>query len=121
MSILRRGSNAIRKRAASMVGLIKLDDNEKARLSPRVAPDTAITDMDVQPGVDIEDAVKIFNVPALAAVSEYDRRLILVRLAPVTFKAEAPIIEQGSPAAEARLNPPQFQRAPTPRRRAVRI
>ena len=104
MDRLRRGSNAIRKRAASMVGMMKLDDGDaKQRLSPRVAPDAPIEDLDVQPGVAIEDALKIFQVPALAAVSETDRRLILVRLKPVTFAAEAPIIEEGCPAPAAVL------------------
>ena len=88
-----------------MVGMIKLDDTEKARLSPRVAPDVTapIEDVDVQEGVSIEDALGIFRVPALAAVSESDRRLILVHLKPVAFAAESAIIEEGCPAAAPRL------------------
>ena len=98
MSVVRRGSNAFRKLFG--MPIMKLD-TEKAKMNPRVAPDLPVEDLDMKDGVDVEDALKIFKIPALAAVSENDRRLILVRLSPATFAAESAIIEQGTAASAA--------------------
>lgn len=97
---MRRTSNAFRKLFGMPV--MKLDKEAGKLNSGRVAPDTTpMEDLDMVDGVDVEDALKIFEVPALKAISENDRRQILVRLHPVVFAKDAPLIEQGTPATDA--------------------
>ncbi|KAH8087738.1 hypothetical protein JL720_7058 [Aureococcus anophagefferens] len=74
---MRRTSNAFRKLFGMPV--MKLDKEAGKLNSGRVAPDTTpMEDLDMVDGVDVEDALKIFEVPALKAISENDRRQILV-------------------------------------------
>ncbi|KAH8079107.1 hypothetical protein JL720_9364 [Aureococcus anophagefferens] len=78
---MRRTSNAFRKLFGMPV--MKLDKEAGKLNSGRVAPDTTpMEDLDM-------------------AISENDRRQILVRLHPVVFAKDAPLIEQGTPATDA--------------------
>ena len=56
----------VRDKMKAMVGVVKLDDKAKVT---QVVPET-VTQEDLRDDVDIEEALKIFNIPSLAQVSD---------------------------------------------------
>ena len=57
----------------------------------------------LRPGVQLSEALSIFEIPALRAVSEEDRQGIISKLTPIVFDAEAIAIQQGDSDAPKQI------------------
>ena len=97
--MFKRNYKYIRRRAQSIVGLPGPAAQESAKVQPTDEDD--YLSRTVQPGVDIDAALKLFTLRSLAGTSEVDRRRILVKLAPAAFKEGEALIAEGTAASEA--------------------